>query len=76
MKAFDTVNRDFLWAVLLRFGCPESFVDRLKVLHKDVIVVLRKDGEEVRLRSEGGVRQGDILGPPLSHFCCYGQHGA
>jgi hypothetical protein len=65
VKAFDTVNRDFLWAVLLRFGCPESFVDRLRVLHKDVIVVLRKDGEEVRLRSEGGVRQGDILGPPL-----------
>ena len=64
VKAFDTVNREFLWAVLLRFGCPEVFVDRLRALHK-VIVVLRKDGEEVRLRSEGGVRQGDILGPPL-----------
>jgi hypothetical protein len=65
VKAFDAVNREFLWAVLLRFGRPDSFVDRLRVLHKDVIVVLRKDGEEVRLRSEGGARQGDILGPPL-----------
>ena len=40
-------------------------MDRLRVLHKDVIAVLREDGEEVRIRSEGGVRQGDILAPPL-----------
>jgi len=65
VKAFDTVNRVFLWEVLVRFGCPESFVDRLRAIHKNVIIVLTKDGKEVRFRSEGGVRQGDILGPPL-----------
>ena len=65
VKAFDAVDRGFSWDVLLRFGCPESFVDRLRAIHKNVIIVMRKDGKEVRFRSEGGVRQGDILGPPL-----------
>ena len=65
VKAFDTVNRDFLWEALVRFGCPESFVDRLRAIHENVIIVLTKNGKEVRFRSEGGVRQGDILGPPL-----------
>ena len=65
VKAFDTVNRDFLWKVLERFGCPVSFVGRLRAIHKNVIIILTKNGKEVRFRSEGGVRQGDILGPPL-----------
>jgi hypothetical protein len=65
VKAFDTVDRDFLWDVLLRFGCPDAFVDRLRATHEDVVIVLTKDGKEVRFRSEGDVRQGDTLGPPL-----------
>jgi hypothetical protein len=43
-KAFDTVDRDFLWEVLLRFGCPDSFVGRLRAMHKNVIIVIKKDG--------------------------------
>ena len=54
-----------MWEVSLRFGCPEVFVDRLRAIHKNVVIVIRKDGKEFRFRSEGGVRQGDILGPPL-----------
>jgi hypothetical protein len=71
VKAFDTANREFLWAVLLRFGSPEAFVERLRVIHKDFVVALRKDGEEVRLRSPSGRHS---WSPPLSHFCCYGLH--
>ena len=59
------MDRDFLWDVLLRLGCPDAFVDRLRAIHKNVIIVLTKDGKEVRFRSEGGARQGDILCPPL-----------
>ena len=29
-KAFDTVNRDALWKVLLKFGCTPAFVDKLR----------------------------------------------
>ena len=65
VKAFDTVDRAFLWKVLLRFGCPPFFVDKLRAIHASVTIVLRKDGVEERFQSHGGVRQGDILGPPL-----------
>ena len=68
VKAFDTANRVFFWEVLLRFGCPDSFVDRLRVTHKNAIIVIKKDGKEDRFRSEEGVRQGEILDPSSFSF--------
>lgn len=29
LKVFNTVNREFLWNISLRFGCPRSFVSIL-----------------------------------------------
>ena len=29
-KAFETVQRELLWDVLLRFGCPNKFVNILR----------------------------------------------
>jgi len=58
-KAFDTVNRDGLWHVLKKLGCPEKFVNAVKSLH---------DGMEARVLDQGsfsatfnvsnGVKQG------------------
>ncbi|VDM02080.1 unnamed protein product [Schistocephalus solidus] len=33
MKAFDTVNRDRLWKVMQKFGCPERFTHMVHQLH-------------------------------------------
>jgi hypothetical protein len=65
VKAFDTISREILWVVLRKLGCPERFVARIKALHDTVIILIRKGDDEIRVRSWAGVRQGDILGPPL-----------
>ena len=35
-KAFDTVNRDALWKVLGKLGCPPTFLNMLKQLHRNM----------------------------------------
>ena len=35
-KAFDTVNRDALWLILRKLGCPPNFVRVVKELHRDM----------------------------------------
>jgi hypothetical protein len=69
VKAFDTISRGMLWVVLRKFWCPERFVARIKALHDEVVVLIRKGDDEIRCDSYGGVRQGGILGPPLSNLC-------
>ena len=69
-KAFDTVNRDCLWHVLKKLGCPEKFVSVVKSLH---------DGMEARDLDQGsfsatfsvpnGVKQGCVLAPTLCLLC-------
>jgi len=35
-KAFDTVNRDLLWQILRKFGCPPAFLTILQEFHNGV----------------------------------------
>ena len=37
-KAFDSVDRELLWAVLRRCGCPPRFTHLIKELHDDIMV--------------------------------------
>jgi len=65
-KAFDTVNRDGLWHVLKKLGCPNKFVSVVRPLH---------DGMEARVLDQGsfsdtfnvsnGVKQGCVLAPTI-----------
>jgi len=71
-KAFDTVPRDeedgeegLLWKALRLLGCPEHLLNIIKSLHRDVLLLLSEDDESTSLRANRGVRQGDIIGPPL-----------
>jgi len=32
-KAFDTVNRELLWQILRKFGCPPAFLTILQEFH-------------------------------------------
>jgi hypothetical protein len=69
VKAFDTISREMLWVILRELGCPERFVAGIKALHDEVVVLVRKGDAEIRCNSYGGVRQGDVLGPPLFNLC-------
>ena len=35
-KAFDTVNREALWKILTQIGCPSTFVNMFKELHRNM----------------------------------------
>ncbi len=36
-KAFDTVNRDGLWKILLKLGCPDKFVSLIRSFHEGML---------------------------------------
>ncbi|BHF68970.1 hypothetical protein SprV_0301201100 [Sparganum proliferum] len=67
-KAFDTVNRERLWKIMQKFGCPERFTQMVRQLH---------DGMKARVTYTGavseafsvinGVKQDCVLAPNL--FC-------
>lgn len=65
-KAFDSVNRDALWVVLLASGVPEELVRILADLHQDSTCRIRVGVSRSRPFSmEWGVQQGCPLAPFL-----------
>ena len=65
-KAFDTVNRELLWEVLKRFGCPPRFLAVVQSLHSGAMARVLGEG----LRSDpfavgSGVRQGCVIAPVI-----------
>ncbi len=65
-KAFDTVQRELLWDVLLRFGYPNKFVNILRQFHNGMtarVSIGGKESEPFLVRT--GVRQGCVLAPVL-----------
>ena len=65
-KAFDTVNRNALWQILRKLGCPEKFTNILKSFHDDMNVWVSPSGElSDPITVENGVKQGDIPAPTL-----------
>ena len=71
-KAFDTVNRDVLWIILGKIGCPPTFVNMFKQLHKDMKARVTFNGQlSDEIPVDNGVKQGDIPAPTLfSIFSC------
>ena len=65
-KAFDTVNREALWIVLGKYGCPPEFVDKFKQLHSCMKAQVNFDGQlSEKFSVDNGVKQGDIPAPTL-----------
>ncbi|KAF6029434.1 hypothetical protein EB796_012262 [Bugula neritina] len=65
-KAFDAVDRDFLFKTLEKFGVPTRLSAILKTLYTDTFTKIQVNGhlsESVAL--ERGVRQGCPLSPTL-----------
>ena len=65
-KAFDTVNRELLYKILGKFGCPPKFIRMIKKLYSNVHARLIVDGELTEpFEYNSGVKQGCKLAPTL-----------
>uniref|UniRef100_A0A803SPW5 ribonuclease H n=1 Tax=Anolis carolinensis TaxID=28377 RepID=A0A803SPW5_ANOCA len=66
-KAFDTVNRSALWTIFQKIGCPDKFVNILRLLHDDMMAtVLDSNGSQSDpFKVESGVKQGCVIAPTL-----------
>ena len=65
-KAFDTVNRDGLWALLKKIGCPDHFVSIIRSFHDGMKVTVREGTDKAApFIVSSGTKQGCVLAPTL-----------
>ena len=65
-KAFDTVNREALWTVLERIGCPPKLVTMIRLLHDGMTGQVLSNGNVMdAFMISNGMKQGCILAPVL-----------
>ncbi|VDL95630.1 unnamed protein product [Schistocephalus solidus] len=65
-KAFEMVNRDGLWKVMQKFGCPEQFTHMVRQLHDGMTVRVTDNGTvSEAFAVTNGVKQGCVLAPTL-----------
>ena len=65
-KAFDTVDRDTLWKLLRRYGCPDNFIRVLQSFHDGMTASISCGGGCSEPFNVGhGVKQGCVLAPTL-----------
>ena len=65
-KAFDTVNREALWVILNKLGCPAKFTKLIQLFHDDMTGEVLSGGEPSDSFSiSNGVKQGCVLAPVL-----------
>nr|VZH98596.1 unnamed protein product [Spirometra erinaceieuropaei] len=65
-KAFDTVNREGLWKIMQKFGCPERFTQIVRQLHDGMMTRVTDNGAvSEAFAVTNGVKQGCVLAPTL-----------
>lgn len=65
-KAFDTVNREMMWRVMKKFGCPDKFTAITRAFHDNMRASVVIGGEETStFNVELGVKQGCVIAPVL-----------
>ncbi|BHF75580.1 hypothetical protein SprV_0501867600 [Sparganum proliferum] len=65
-KAFDTVNREGLWKIMQKFGCPERFIEMVRQLHDGMMARVTDNGAASEAFAvTNGVKQGCVLAPTL-----------
>ena len=68
-KAFDLVNRGFLWQKLIQSGCSTVMINALQSMYENVKACVRyKSRCSTFLNINTGVKQGDPLSPVLFVF--------
>ena len=72
-KVFDTVNREVLWDVLARYGCPLKFIQFIRLFHDDMTGQVLSNGKQSDLFTiSNRAKQGCVLAPGLFNlfFTC------
>nr|VZI51540.1 unnamed protein product [Spirometra erinaceieuropaei] len=65
-KAFDTVNREGLWKIMQKFGCPERLTQMVRQLHDGMMARVTANGAvSEAFAVTNGVKQGCVLAPTL-----------
>nr|VZI42375.1 unnamed protein product [Spirometra erinaceieuropaei] len=65
-KAFDMVNREGLWKIMQKFGCPERFTQMVRQLHDGMMARVTDNGAvSEAFAVTNGVKQGCVLAPTL-----------
>ena len=65
-KAFDTINREGLWRILEKAGCPPHFVGIIHSFHDDMKASVSEGSENSPLFDvTSGTKQGCVLAPTL-----------
>ena len=65
-KAFDTVNREGLWCILEKAGCPKLFVSLIRSFHDNMKVSVREGSDKSpSFGVTSGTKQGCVLAPTL-----------
>lgn len=65
-KAFDLLNREALWKLLCKLGCPLTFIHILKDLHRNMTARFTFNVElSEEITVDNSVKQGDIPAPTL-----------
>ena len=60
------MNREALWIILEKLGCPSEFVKLVRLFHDDMEACVNVGGILTdSFKVENGVKQGDILAPTL-----------
>jgi hypothetical protein len=65
VKAFDSVPRASLFAMLSRLGVPENLCNIVISFHSNIKVLIRAGERDIEIESNVGVKQGDSLAPVL-----------
>ena len=65
-KAYDTVNREMLWNIMHKFGCPDKFISIVRAFHDGMKASVSVGGNETApFNVELGVKQGCVIAPIL-----------
>ena len=65
-KAFDTVNREGLWKILRKIGCPQKFTNIIRSFHDGMVGRVLDCGEtSAPFPVTHGTKQGCVLAPLL-----------
>ena len=43
-KALDTVNREGLWTIMAKYGCPPKLITIVRLLHDGMMARVQDDG--------------------------------
>ena len=69
-KAFDTINREGLWCILEKVGCPKHFVNIIRSFHDNMSATVSEGTDRSpAFDVTSGTKQGCVLAPTL--FCIF-----